>query len=152
LVPKGITLRPGADPAAPIISPLALAFLVSELMRKREIERPEIGRRYCAYVSSSCAGLRTEIWIARTSKGGAWECVATVDGGPGRCRAAVEAGEGMQTLGEEPVRVATLRDETGQLIGAFAIGGRGAERMKPEYAQASAQMAYGLMLSFQEAA
>ncbi len=78
---------PSADvvpdrPGDSVISPIALAFLLSELMCKRGLELGALTRRYCTYLSAAVHGRRVEFWAERA--GGDYLWVASHDGKPGK--------------------------------------------------------------------
>jgi hypothetical protein len=96
---RGITDRTGEDaennggesaaeaalpekPAEPVLSPIALAFLLSELMAKRGLELGALTRRYCTYLSAATHGRRVEFWADRADGGSLW--VSSQDGKPGK--------------------------------------------------------------------
>ncbi len=50
------------------MSPLALAFLVSEMISRRDRGLAEISRRYCAYLATALGDPRVELWSYRETK------------------------------------------------------------------------------------
>jgi hypothetical protein len=119
---------------APSISPLGLAFLVSELCCNRELTLAQVSARYCEYLSSACGGARAELWI---QLGGHWKCVATHDGSGGKfkdevIRGPVEGGR---------VAVATIG------AGALALEADGLVTVPAAYAEGVSRMAVGIMRS-----
>jgi len=68
-------------PVGPVLSPLTLAFLLSELEGRPGMERGELVRKACNYLSASCGGVRTELWVK--PDGQEWRCAGSYDGTDG---------------------------------------------------------------------
>jgi hypothetical protein len=68
-------------PGDAVLSPIALAFLLSELMCKRDLELGALTSRYCTYLSAAVHGRRVEFWAERAGGDTLW--VASHDGKPG---------------------------------------------------------------------
>jgi hypothetical protein len=134
---------------APELSPLALAFLASELMGKRGMPAQEMARRYCSFVSASLRGLHAELWVCRA--GAQWSCQGVTENTSVRYAEAIRGHQnGWADLEGEVVHVVPIQFG-GQTLGALAIGGDARVRkIAPKYAIAAARMMVGLMKHFQE--
>ncbi|MGE0616899.1 MAG: hypothetical protein AB7P04_14805, partial [Bacteriovoracia bacterium] len=62
------------QPPGPSLSPLAIAFLMSELASKPDMNLDKIGVRFCAYLGASCGGIQARLWFKR---GAEWACVGS---------------------------------------------------------------------------
>ena len=120
-------------PPGPSLSPLALAFLISELMTRSDLDGRRILSRYCEYVSASCGGLRVEAWVKRD---GHWACLASSDRGEGQMGTVIDGSHEASDLSHAVGRIGEM--------GAMVFGGPGAELVSPQYAQAVARMAAGV--------
>jgi hypothetical protein len=139
---KGIRAE---GPPGPTLSPLALAFLMSELVNDRSKSLSQGAERYCAYLSASCGGLQTELWY-RGQAG--WSCAATSEGVRKVHEAeasSVEQDPATRFHGSDTL-VAAVRFR-GQVCGALVIHGAGTEGVKSDYAEAAARVACGLVVS-----
>ena len=118
---------------APAVRPIALAFLSSEIMMKKEKTLKQIGDRYCAYLSAACGGeIQVELWANRE---GEWLCAGASDEssgklspkGAGHLLAQIESG--------------------GRVLGSLVIGGEDLSQIPLDYVEAAAAMIRGLMIS-----
>ncbi len=153
-LPSGPQSVAATQPPGPTLSPLALAFLLSELMNREGVDISWMSHRYCTYLSASCGGLRAELWVCGAN-GKAWSCAGTPDqeagwwegpasGAAGLSQAKTAAGDSV------PVLVTQIRAGTSAPLGALVLSGQGAEKVDPKYAQAAVRMAYGMLLSLRE--
>lgn len=129
----------------PLLGPLAIAFLASELNSKLGITSEEATHRFCSYLGEACRGARVEAW-ACAQEGQAeaqWRVIATSDHGKPAFEAHVKAcakalarpGEGIAVV---PVLIGS------QWIGALALQGGFVDRLKDDYLAAVARVAVGL--------
>lgn len=139
------------SPSGPTLRPLTIAFLMSELLAKHQMKRTWIAQRYCAYVSSSCGGLRAELWVVQN---GEWVCAGTSDENEGRGGLALDqVKEGARLRAAEgssgAVMVAGIAETSGggSVVGALLMDGEGIESLLPQYIDAVSQMARGLLRS-----
>lgn len=136
-----------AQTPAPSLSPLALAFLISELMGKPGMENQIILERYCAYVSASSGGLRVEVWINSNSD---WVCAATHNGSGGEHTDVAEWES--DRLGMSPgnvliAPVSWVRKTNQKLLGALTLSGEEIQLLPTPYAHAAGHMLQGLLRS-----
>lgn len=127
-------------------SPLAAAFLASELLRRREFGSAEMANRYCEYVSQSVGGARVELWV-RVKAGQPWVCVGTHDRKSGQLHAHVDkAGERFsqdsEILVSGPIELPDGRE------GRIAMQGMGMDRLPEDYADQIGPAAHGILRSF----
>ncbi len=138
-------------PPGPTLGPLAIAFLVSEVLSSRRLPVREMVRRTCIYLSASCGGLHVEIWRLEEGK---WNCLGASDGSPGRLGSSIEEGEKFRQGPAD--RAYWARDsrcrlawvwygESAQPFGAVLLAGEGAELVTENYAAAVATMTTGLL-------
>lgn len=145
---NGPKLIQATHPPGPSLSPIAMAFLMSELICKRDLDRKRIGGRYCEYLSASTGGLRAELWVR---SGAVWYCAGTSDGDEGLFAAPFAGGKRPDRLGMDgghflaPVHVPVNGREI--LLGALVLGGAGCELVAPDYGRAVARIARGLVIS-----
>ncbi|MCM2279513.1 MAG: hypothetical protein NDJ89_15665 [Oligoflexia bacterium] len=136
-------------PPGPSLGPLAVALLMSELVRKRELERKQVARRFCQYMSASFGGLHVELW-ARA--GASWYCAGGSDGPEGAflgifCGVGTDLEAGPQGA----AYVAPIRTAAGTVLGAIAVGaGASLERMPTAYVAQVARVCLGLLLALGE--
>jgi hypothetical protein len=127
------------------LSPLALAFLMSELVSDRTKSLNHGASRYCAYLSASCGGLQVELW-SKSATG--WTCSATSEGA-GKAHAAeasaVDSDPATRLHGSDTL-VSAVRYK-GQVCGALVIHGNGTDGVKLGYADAAARVACGMVVS-----
>jgi hypothetical protein len=137
------------SPVKPKLSPLALGFLASELVTKRDLKLPEMGHRFCKYMSGACADVRVELWARRA---GQWEILATQDKAPERYAALLNEAGGFKdvvTLPSQRAVAASVVGRDGKLIGAIVIGGQNYDLVSPAYVLAAGEMVVGILLSAQ---
>jgi hypothetical protein len=134
------------EPPGPTLSPLALAFLASELISQRDKDLRTRCDRYCAYLMASFGGLRAEIWLRAGNEVPVWICIGTPDHGPGQFEPALRQGSGLRAQGEQPVYVASIRPVLRDPIGMLVLGGKGAQKVEAAYAEAAARMVVGMVL------
>ncbi len=133
-----------ADPKLPLLSPLSVAFLVSELLGNPELDRSSSASRYCRYLGASCGGVRVELWVRAEDR---WNWVGSDDGTPGIFLKQVEALDAESVL-LDPETLGTLILEEGQVQGALIFSGKKAAIVSHEYAISVGQLASGLLKSF----
>jgi len=142
-VPEGLERIFAAEVPGPTLSALALLFLASELVARREGDLRSRCDRYCAYLTASFGGLRAELWILVPEQG--WTCVGTPDRQPGLYRECARVGAGLRALKSIPMRIVEVRPSLQDAIGILVIGGRGAQKVDINYAQTAARAAVGLV-------
>ncbi|MEK6704150.1 MAG: hypothetical protein AABZ06_00005 [Bdellovibrionota bacterium] len=120
--------------AATVFSPMAAAFILSELARQKELTLEEAGRRFCNHVSISCHGCLTELWI-KTSDG--WS-FASGSGEPD--------GKWQQAQGKDWISVNIYQD--GEVMGALCVeDSHKSTDKKAAYVDAVAGIVKGLLIS-----
>ncbi|HUP57866.1 MAG TPA: hypothetical protein VM598_10470 [Bdellovibrionota bacterium] len=133
-------------PPGPTLSPLTLAFLMSELVSDRKEDLRHAAKRYAAYVSASCGGLEVELWCRSTA--GEWKRAAASESVRSSREEAARAGDptGPARIVSKDTMVCAVRFGE-EHCGAIVIAGKGADEVKLAYAQAVARIASGLLLS-----
>ena len=145
---KGAGIEPAPDPAHPSLSAIALAALMSELVIRREMSRPDAARKYCDYVAKASGGMKVELWDRVAFVGDRqWDCVGTDSGAAGSRLDAVEKLKSEPKLIEEGLIVVPIYLTASQGVagGALVICGTGAERVPMDWVQAAGRMTVGLL-------
>lgn len=138
LGPSGVHAQ---EPPGPTVSALALAFLASELMYQASKEQALT--KYCAYVSSSCGGLLTEVWA---EAGGVSKCLGTSDGSPGSLEELIPIfSDGAKLYGELVVGAPILSLDSARNLGVLMLRGDGVETVPPEYVASAGEMIRGFL-------
>ena len=131
-------------PPGPTLSPLAIAFLVSELMRKKNYTTLQLAVRVCEYLEASCGGLHAELWYIQA---GGWECAGSSHGISPKAAALFnpanfKAGVTQPKLIDEQYFVAPIGE-----LGRLVILGKGAELVSPAYLVGVCAVITGVMQS-----
>jgi len=133
------------SPPGPTLGPIAIAFLMSELLSNRKkFTLVQVAKRYTEYLSASCGGLRIELWVSGVN---GWSCTATEDGSEGRFGGVIpKSAEPRSKLVDATTLVTLISSRNdGRLLGALVLAGDGAALVDPKYACAIADTTRGLM-------
>ena len=130
------------------LTPIAIAFLLAELVAKRNFNSAGVAREYCAYVSAALEGVRCEFWIKR---GEQWHCVNTSvgisDQNPGLYRESLSSVEFLpQTTPQGTVITPVVFNQADDDVigGALIFGGPGVEHISVDSVQSYSIIAKGL--------
>ncbi len=153
-------LRHG-HPSKPSLSPLSIAFLMSELQAKRDPLEPthglsfeKIGHRFCNYVSKATGEIRVELWARGMDR---WFCTGTFDSEAGILTphfGSLPANPdlGPVPYGNQPMFLVPVTDKPGAPAGSPAVGalvflGKGVDQIDVKWAFAVGNMARGLLIT-----
>lgn len=135
----------GPEPAALAsrFSPLALAFLASELAGRRGLDAAAKASRYCAYLGTNCGGSRVELWV-RPARG-EWACAGTSDSRDGFL-GDLARGEGGRFVHEgAPALAVPAEAGVPHARAMLVFHGPEAGSVDAEYAASAVKMASGLL-------
>jgi hypothetical protein len=142
------------SPDLPGLSPMALGFLVSELLCRVDMDCGWAAGRYCHYLSTALGDLRVEFWCLRGSD---WIKVAHEGEGEREAQESMPRLESRVGQGESPVwtvddgqKVVAVRDASGNVLGGLAVTGVNAARVPDAFMDANADILRGLALALSE--
>ncbi|MCC7440883.1 MAG: hypothetical protein IT285_04585 [Bdellovibrionales bacterium] len=136
------------SPARPGLSAMALAFLISELLSRVDMDCKWAAGRYCGYLSTALGGIRTEVWALR---GNGWVRVACEGDGDREGEKAVQELTSRASRGEPAVwlvdgeqKTVAVKSPEGALLGAVVITGVDAGEASDAFLAANAEILVGL--------
>lgn len=144
---NGASDTQATTPAA--MGPLALAFLLSESIRKPGLSTQQVGQKFCSFVTQAYHDLeevRVELWSFRKSL---WQCAGTQDGTDGMWKGALEKVQdelkaSVQML--DPKTVAgPIHSAEGELLGSLVLSGEGVVTVDPDRIFDLGSLASGLL-------
>ncbi len=135
-----------AEPPFPSIKPLAMAFLMSELMCKQGLTAKQVAEKFCGYLAKSCGPrLNMELWYV---VGDRMYCAATSDG--------MQGVHGTRAHGiKDPVKqisstlvAGSVFGHSGDHLGCLIFSGENAKKIPASYITAVASMTVGILQTF----
>ena len=139
-------------PPGPSLSPLAIGFLLSELMGRVETESHYIIKRFCDYLAASCGGLRVDVYCGDKDNR---QVVSSSVGEEPEKDFASELLKGLDLSGSE-AQLIKDKDEKQFLVapvpganGVVLISGDGVEGVEIDYVNAVSGMLKGAVLGYE---
>lgn len=139
---EGPSAFEGGTPATPALNPLAMAFLIAELMAKRRYTTFDMGSQFCSYLGAACGKIRAEIWCLRET---GWVVVGTSDGKPGILQNHLKELKLGVNLVDKDVLISTAQSGR-DVIGAIILKGKDVSQMNHEFFWKVSRCVYGLIV------
>lgn len=140
-------------PREPTISPVAMAFLVSEILSRKDRGVQWVASRFCEYLSESCGGVGVELWV---TNGGNWHCASIRGDLTPKYQSVAQQAEEIAKLpvrlrarvGSNDVAFTAVTTSAGQWLGTLILAGKDAHQIPLEYLSLIGRVAAGICASF----
>ena len=145
--PRVVQAPESSQPFVPRYSPLALAFLVSELLGKSDLDPKTQAFRYCSYLGASCGGARVELWVGKKSleNTAAWTCAGASHADAAVLGEVARGKVGRTTYEGLPVLVVSAEAGLAGNPGALVLQGEKVGALDLKYQQAMIRVAFGIL-------
>ena len=132
------------DFTKPIISPLAMAFLMSEAVQRRDIDTEYLAYKFTSYLSSSCCGARAELWYKKNEF---WACAGTNDKSKGQFGSVAGQVTDQAKVINKCVVVTPVSSAENGVLGAVVMSAESISSISLQYLSDAVRSAIGLLLT-----
>jgi len=132
------------DFTKPTISPLAMAFLMSEAVQRKDIDTEYLAYKFTSYLSSSCCGARAELWYKKNEF---WACAGTNDKSKGQFGSVAGQVTDQAKVINKCVVVTPVSSAENGVLGAVVMSAESISSISLQYLSDAVRSAIGLLLT-----